>query len=194
MNTATLRLPVRSAQVQARPYPTHGAEVLASIRLDLLADALRSMEHDDTDPGEKRMNADQCRDALLRELLGGWTWSELVLSCIPAVVEMQEAYSEIRRKLAKADAELYKLRPLAMLAAHANTPILDQAIEKVRAQANEIAALRRERDEARAALPPQPIVRDNFKDMISDMVTTGNSWVRIPIPTPNATPTPGAQE
>lgn len=98
MTTATLRLPVRSALVQAPPYPTHGVEVLASIRLDLLADALRSMEHDDTDPGERPMNADQCRDALLRELLGGWSPSELVEARIPAVLELADQIATLTRE------------------------------------------------------------------------------------------------
>lgn len=98
MTTATIRLPVRSALIQAPPYPAHGVEVLASIRLDTLADALRSMEHDDLDPGERPMSADQCRDALLRELLGGWSPSELVEARIPGVLQMADEIATLRRE------------------------------------------------------------------------------------------------
>lgn len=110
MPTATLRLPVRSALIQAPPYPTHGVEILASIRLDLLADALNAMEHDDTDPGERPMNADQCRDALLRELLAGWSPSELVEAKIPAVLEMDDEIVTLRMERDEARATNARLR------------------------------------------------------------------------------------
>lgn len=114
MPTATIRLPVCSALVQARPYPIHGVEIFAQVRLDTLADALNAMEHDDTDPGERPMNADQCRDALLRELLGGWSPSELVEARIPGVLQMADEIATLRREMDEARAE--QLRFLDFLA------------------------------------------------------------------------------
>lgn len=185
----TLRIPAKSTQISGG-HLGYGVDILASVRLDLLADALGRMEHDDTIPGERLMTADQCRDALLRELLGGWRWPELVLARIPAIVEMQNVYSEIRRQLTKADNELHRLRPLEMLAARVDAPILDQAIEKIRAQAEEIAALRRERDEARAILRDvSNFLQEKNVDVAARMADDIEERIR-PYGT---TPTPGAQ-
>ncbi len=102
---ATIRIPATNAQIQARPYPSHGFEVLASVRLDLLAEALGAMEHDDTEPDVRRMNADQCRDALLREILLGWSQTELVEAKIPGVLEMAQDLEDLRATLSRVEAE-----------------------------------------------------------------------------------------
>ena len=102
---ATIRIPATNAQIQARPYPSHGFEVLASIRLDLLAEALGSMEHDDTDPDVVRLNSDQCRDALLREILLGWSPTELVEARSPGVLQMAQDLEDLRATLSHPVAE-----------------------------------------------------------------------------------------
>ena len=102
---ATIRIPATNAQIQARPYPSHGFDVLASVRLDLLAEALGSMEHDDTDPDVVHLNADQCRDALLRQILLGWSPAELVEARIPGAVEMAQDLEDLRATLSRVEAE-----------------------------------------------------------------------------------------
>ena len=116
MPTATLRIPAKSTQISGG-HLGYGVDILAQVRLDTLADALNAMEHDDTDPGERPMNADQCRDALLRELLGGWSPSELVEARIPGVLQMADEIATLRRERdeAMADAAHFlKLIPVTM--------------------------------------------------------------------------------
>ena len=107
---ATIRIPATNAQIQARPYPSHGFDVLASVRLDLLAEALGSMEHDDTDPDVVHLNADQCRDALLRQILLGWSPAELVEARIPGAVEMAQDLEDLRATLSRVEAERDRFR------------------------------------------------------------------------------------
>lgn len=168
--TVTIRIPARYATV--RPDTFGGVEVLIDhLTLDQLTAALCNMEHNDTDPGERRMNADQCRDALLREMLLGWKLEDLVGTQVPVVNEAIGEIIGLRRRLDAADRELDKFRPLEFLLKRDGTPAMDQAIEKVRAQADQIATLRRERDEARARLDEHNAGKVPFR----------------------ATPTPGAQ-
>lgn len=125
---ATIRIPATNAQIQARPYPSHGFEILASVRLDLLAEALGSMEHDDTDPDVRRMNADQCRDVLLREILLGWSPSDLVEAKIPGVVEMAQDLEGLRTTLSRVEAERDGLRARVDLAEEIIQDLLDRML------------------------------------------------------------------
>lgn len=102
---ATLRIPAKSTQISGG-HLGYGVDILASISLGTLADALGRMEHDDLDPGERPMNADQCRDALLRELLGGWSPSELVEARIPGVLQMADEIATLRRERDEARAKI----------------------------------------------------------------------------------------
>ena len=168
MTAITLKLPARYATV--RPGPLGGVEVLIDhLTLSSLADALNAMEHNDTDPGERRMNADQCRDALLREVLHSWTTRELIGARIPGVLELADLLHECRETLSKFRPVEFLLKsgPLDTEAAFA------QCVEKIREQSAQlagaaamqdmmtreafefkaqVAALTRERNEARAHL------------------------------------------
>jgi hypothetical protein len=126
---ATIRIPATNAQIQARPYPSQGFEVLASVRLDLLAEALGSMEHDDTDPDVVHLNSDRCRDALLRGILLGWSPAELVEARIPGAVQMAQDLEDLRATLSSVEAERDALR---LAANHglipATSPVLDDLL------------------------------------------------------------------
>ena len=158
MPTATLRIPAKSAQI-SMGHLGYGVDILAQVRLDTLADALGRMEHDDTDPGERPMNADQCRDALLRELLGGWSPSELVEAKIPGVLQMWDEIQEIRALVGDDGTHGGPAQVLA---------------RKLEAQADEIATLRRERDEARAreARLPDGLTIEMLDDRIAEVGKT----------------------
>lgn len=99
MPTVTLKLPARYATVRPASLLTCGVEVIIDhLTLSSLADAINAMEHNDTDPGERRMNADQCRDALLRELCLGWDVQEMQEAKIPAVLELADHVATIARE------------------------------------------------------------------------------------------------
>lgn len=148
MPTATIRIPAQSAQVVAG-HLGHGVDVLASVRLDLLADALGRMEHDDLDPGERRMNADQCRDALLRELLGGWSPSELVEAKIPGVLQMADEIVDLNKQV-------------QALTGHVNSQI-----RRAEMAESDAATLRRERDEARRDIC---VAKEIMQDLLDRML------------------------
>lgn len=109
MPSVTIRIPARYATIRPGSLGS-GVEVLIdTLLLSSLADALNAMEHNDTDPGERRMNADQCRDALLREVLHSWTPLELLAAKIPGVVLMENDFTELRKILEAQQEEIATL-------------------------------------------------------------------------------------
>lgn len=181
MTTITIRIPSRGAQVVSG-HLGYGIDILAEVRLDLLAGCLNAMEHNDTDPGERRMNADQCRDALLREVLHSWTTRELIGARIPGVLELADLLHECRETLSKFRPVEFLLKsgPLDTEAAFA------QCVEKIREQSAQlagaaamqdmmtreafefkaqVATLTRERDEARARIEEWESFRSGFENL-----------------------------
>lgn len=203
MTAITLKLPARYATV--RPGPLGGVEVLIDhLTLSSLADALNAMEHNDTDPGERRMNADQCRDALLREVLHSWTTRELIGARIPGVLELADLLHECRETLSKFRPVEFLLKsgPLDTEAAFA------QCVEKIREQSAQlagaaamqdmmtreafefkaqVATLTRERDEARAILKDCHWIAESHTGSPDHMADSLDNIKQT------TTPTPGAQ-
>lgn len=192
MTTVTLKLPARYATV--RPGPLGGVEVLIDhLTLSSLADALNAMEHNDTDPGERRMNADQCRYALLREALHSWTTRELIEARIPGVLKLADLLHKCREALAK-------FRPVEFLIKSGpldTEAVFAQCVEKIREQARELVgvgamqdAMTQEAFELQAQVATLTRERDEARADLADC--RQSLWMFTDDPA-KTTPTPGAQ-